>query len=80
MNNFRLPYLITRTLRWLIIAYICIVTEMSGSVTIFSGTFFLHATKDMRTSDTELYKLSNPSTRGQNNNLPCADLLAGKLH
>nr|GEX89191.1 probable magnesium transporter NIPA2 [Tanacetum cinerariifolium] len=43
-----------------------IVTELSGFVTIFSGTFLLHKTKDMGTPATELSKLSNPSTRSQN--------------
>ncbi|PWA42913.1 hypothetical protein CTI12_AA535250 [Artemisia annua] len=42
-----------------------IVTELSGFVTIFSGTFLLHKTKDMGTPATELSKLSNPSTRSQ---------------
>ncbi|KAI3746922.1 hypothetical protein L6452_09364 [Arctium lappa] len=43
-----------------------IVTELGGFVTIFSGTFLLHKTKDMGTPAIELPKLSNSSTRSPN--------------
>lgn len=43
-----------------------IVTELGGFVTIFSGTFLLHKTKDMGTPTVELPKLSNSSTRSPN--------------
>ncbi|XP_024969790.1 probable magnesium transporter NIPA1 [Cynara cardunculus var. scolymus] len=43
-----------------------IVTELGGFVTIFSGTFLLHKTKDMGTPAMELPKLSNATTRSPN--------------
>ncbi|XP_022012346.1 probable magnesium transporter NIPA1 [Helianthus annuus] len=45
-----------------------IISELSGFVTIFSGTFLLHKTKDMGTPaiPSQSPKLSNPSTRSRN--------------
>ncbi|KAK1411141.1 hypothetical protein QVD17_37685 [Tagetes erecta] len=43
-----------------------IITEISGFVTIFSGTFLLHKTKDMGSPATESPKRSNASTRSRN--------------
>ncbi|KAD7478066.1 hypothetical protein R6Q59_026428 [Mikania micrantha] len=43
-----------------------IITELCGFVTIFSGTFLLHKTKDMATPTTESPKLSTSSTRSRN--------------
>ncbi|XP_076913029.1 putative magnesium transporter NIPA1 [Bidens hawaiensis] len=43
-----------------------IISELSGFVTIFSGTFLLHKTKDMGTRASESPKLSSSSTSTRN--------------
>ncbi|KAI7757197.1 hypothetical protein M8C21_017195 [Ambrosia artemisiifolia] len=43
-----------------------IISELSGFVTIFSGTFLLHKTKDMGTPATDSPKLSSSSSRSRN--------------
>ncbi|XP_076884185.1 putative magnesium transporter NIPA1 [Bidens hawaiensis] len=43
-----------------------IISELSGFVTFFSGTFLLHKTKDMGTRATESPKLSSSSTSTRN--------------
>ncbi|XP_076934271.1 putative magnesium transporter NIPA1 [Bidens hawaiensis] len=51
-----------------------IISELSGFVTIFSGTFLLHKTKDMGTRATESPKLSGSSTSTRNEGLTRPEL------